>query len=265
LLEVFMLDGVSLDQLRTFIAVADEKSFSAAGRRLRRAQSVVSQTMANLEGQLGVKLFDRTARLPVLTHQGRALLSDARAVADDVDLLKARAKNLAGGLEPELSVAVDVMFPPAPLTAAVAAFQQEFPSTLLKFEVKSSAVVEPVFDGRCVLGLVSSCSRLPPNVAREPLLMVSAPTIVSRPSVLWTPSTVGRPPLAMIARADAGGQGRVAYLSRETVRWPAYRRKLSRIAGGDEASLNRSPVLASQSRGRGHDARTGPVSRSPFG
>jgi DNA-binding transcriptional LysR family regulator len=139
-----MLDGVSLDQLRTFIAVADEKSFSAAGRRLRRAQSVVSQTMANLEGQLGVKLFDRTARFPVLTDQGRALLSDARAVAGDVDVLKARAKNLAGGLEPELSVAVDVMFPPAPLTAAVAAFQQEFPSTLLNFEVESSAVVEPV-------------------------------------------------------------------------------------------------------------------------
>ena len=93
-----MLDGVSLDRLRTFIAVADEKSFSAAGRRLRRAQSVVSQTMANLEGQLGVKLFDRSAaRLPVLTDQGRALLSNARAVAGDVDVLKARAKNLAGG------------------------------------------------------------------------------------------------------------------------------------------------------------------------
>ncbi|TMH10005.1 MAG: LysR family transcriptional regulator, partial [Betaproteobacteria bacterium] len=44
-----MLDGVSLDQLRTFIAAADEGSFSAGGRRLRRAQSVVSQTLANLE------------------------------------------------------------------------------------------------------------------------------------------------------------------------------------------------------------------------
>ena len=60
-----MLDGVSLDQLRTFIAAADEGSFSAAGRRLRRAQSVVSQTMANLERQLGVKLFDRRGHLPL--------------------------------------------------------------------------------------------------------------------------------------------------------------------------------------------------------
>jgi DNA-binding transcriptional LysR family regulator len=178
-LEVFMLDGVSLDQLRTFIAVADEKSFSAAGRRLRRAQSVVSQTLANLEGQLGVKLFDRRARLPVLTDQGRALLANARAVAGDVDVLKARAKKMAGGLEPELSVAVDVMFPPALLTDAVAAFQQEFPSTLLNFDVESSAVVEPVLDGRCVVGLVGSWSRVSPNITHEPLLTVSVPTIVS--------------------------------------------------------------------------------------
>ena len=81
-----MLDGVSLDQLRTFLAVADEGSFSAAGRRLRRAQSVVSQSLANLEGQLGVKLFDRSGHLPVLTDQGRALLADARVVARDVEL-----------------------------------------------------------------------------------------------------------------------------------------------------------------------------------
>ena len=138
-----MFDGVSLDQLRTFIAAADEGSFSAAGRRLRRAQSVVSQTLANLEGQLGVKLFDRGARFPMLTDEGRALLASARAVAGDVDLFKARAKSLAGGLEPELSVAVDVVFPLAPFTAAVAAFQKEFPATLLRFDVESSAVMEP--------------------------------------------------------------------------------------------------------------------------
>src|ERR1700724_3690222 len=75
-----MLDAVSLDQLSTFIAAADEGSFSAAGRRLRRAQSVVSQTLANLEGQFGVKLFDRSARLPAL-HRGAAGRGSAGARA----------------------------------------------------------------------------------------------------------------------------------------------------------------------------------------
>jgi DNA-binding transcriptional LysR family regulator len=54
-----MIDGVTLDQLRTFVAAVEQGSFSAAGRKLRRSQSVVSQTLATLERRLGVKLFDR--------------------------------------------------------------------------------------------------------------------------------------------------------------------------------------------------------------
>src|SRR6267154_835281 len=137
----FMLDGISLDQLRIFIAAADEGSFSAAGRWLRRAQSVVSQTLANLEGQLGLKLFDRSARCPVLTDHGRALRGDARAVAGGVDLFKARAKSLAGGLDPELSVVVDVTFPGAIFLPAVAAFQEKFPAILLRLDAEGGDAV----------------------------------------------------------------------------------------------------------------------------
>jgi DNA-binding transcriptional LysR family regulator len=193
-----MLDGVSLDQLRTFIAAADEGSFSAAGRRLRRAQSVVSQTMANLEGQLGVKLFNRGGHLPVLTQQGRALLADARAVAGDIDLLKARAKSFAGGLEPELSVAVDVMFPDAVFTASVAAFQKQFPATLLRFDIESSAVIEPVLEGRCAVGVVGSWAQAPPQLTHEPLLTIRVTNVVSPKHPLATRR--GPIPLAVLAR-----------------------------------------------------------------
>jgi DNA-binding transcriptional LysR family regulator len=174
-----MLDGVSLDQLRTFIAAADEGSFSAAGRRLRRAQSVVSQTLANLEGQLGIKLFDRSGHLPVLTDHGRALLADARSIAGNVDLFKARAKSLAGGLEPELSVAVDVIFPNATFTNAVAAFQEVFPATLLKFDMESSGVIEPVLGGRCAVGIVGSWAQVPPRLTHEPVLKISVHRVVA--------------------------------------------------------------------------------------
>lgn len=192
-----MLDGVSLDQLRTFIAAADEGSFSAAGRRLRRAQSVVSQTLANLEGQLRVKLFDRSGHLPVLTDQGRALLADARAVAGDVDLLKARAKSMAGGLEPELSLAVDIMFPDVTLTDAVAAFQKEFPATLLRFDMESSAVIEPVLQGRCAIGIVGSWALTPPQLTHEPLMIVSAHNVVAAHHPLARHQ--GKIPLAKLA------------------------------------------------------------------
>ena len=68
-----------------------------------------SQTLANLEAQLGVKLFDRSSRAPVLTSQGVALLAEARAVVSRMDCFKARAKGLSEGLEPEPSIDVDVI------------------------------------------------------------------------------------------------------------------------------------------------------------
>src|SRR5882672_3213118 len=175
-----MLDGVSLDQLRTFIAAADEGSFSAGGRRLRRAQSVVSQTLANLEAQLGVKLFDRSSRSPVLTKQGVALLAEARAVVGGMDVFKARAKGLSEGLEPQLSVVMDVMFPLDRLTTAVAAFQEEFPAVPLRLYVEAlGAVLQPVIEGRCAFGVMGTLPTAPAELTREQLLSVGMAFVVS--------------------------------------------------------------------------------------
>ena len=175
-----MLDGVSLDQLRTFIAAADEGSFSAAGRRLRRAQSVVSHTLANLEGRLGVKLFDRSARLPLLTDQGRALLADARAVAGDIDLFKARAKGLAGGLEPELSLVADVMFPIAAVTRAMAAFRDRFSATALRLHVEGQGgIAKHVLERRSAFGIMALLSLVPPLFTCERLMTVRMAMVVS--------------------------------------------------------------------------------------
>lgn len=186
-----MLDAVTLDQLRTFIAAADEGSFSAAGRKLRRAQSVVSQTLANLEGQFGVKLFDRTRRRPVLTPQGQALLAHARTVAGDVDRLKAHAKHLAGGLEPELSIGVDVMFPMATLTAAVTAFHAAFPLTPLRLYAETlGAVMQTIIDGRCTIGLSGQLASAPPLFTAEPLLRVPCVHVTSPQHPL---ASYGRP------------------------------------------------------------------------
>jgi DNA-binding transcriptional LysR family regulator len=168
-----VLDGVSLDQLRAFIAAADEGSFSAAGRRLNRAQSVVSQTISNLEEQIGVTLFDRSSRSPRLTPQGIAVLAHARNVAAGVDALKAHAKGMAAGLEPELSVVVDVMFPMAALTDVAKAFLLQFPKTPLRLYVEAlGGTVQAVLDGRCGFGIVGSLPFIPPQLATERLTSV---------------------------------------------------------------------------------------------
>jgi len=175
-----MLDGISMDQLRTFIAAADEGSFSAAGRKLHRAQSVVSQTLANLEAQIEVQLFDRRGRYPQLTEPGKALLAEARAVASGMDGFKAKARTIAEGLEPELSVVVDVMYPMASLTVGVGLFRAAFPHTPLRLYVEAlGAVVQPVLDGVCRIGIIGTLPLAPEGFAAEKLLDVPMVTVVA--------------------------------------------------------------------------------------
>jgi DNA-binding transcriptional LysR family regulator len=175
-----MLDGITLDQLRTFIAAVDEGSFSAAGRKLRRAQSVVSQTLANLEAQLGVKLFDRSARYPKLTDEGRSLLVDARSVADNVDGFKARARAMREGLEPELAVAMDVMYPMQAVTRAAMYSRKTYPHTPLRLYVEAlGGVIRPVLDRSCSIGVIGSLPLVPDDLQSEPLLNVPFATVVS--------------------------------------------------------------------------------------
>jgi DNA-binding transcriptional LysR family regulator len=174
-----MLDGITLDQFRTFIAAVDEGSFSAAGRKLRRAQSVVSQTLANLESQLGVKLFDRSARYPTLTDEGRSLLVDARSVLDTIDGFKARAHAIREGLEPELSVAIDVMYPMEGLTRAARHSQATYPHTPLRLHVEAlGGVIQPVVERRCSIGVIGSLPIVPDELQSEPLCELSFVTVV---------------------------------------------------------------------------------------
>jgi DNA-binding transcriptional LysR family regulator len=176
-----MLDNVSLDQLRAFIAAVDEGSFSAAGRRLRRAQSAVSELIGNLEAQIGVQLFDRSGRYPVLTQAGVLLLADARSVVANVDRLKARAKGISGGLEAELSAVIDVLFPFEAIAEAARQFRDEFPRTPLRLYVEAlGAVYQPLLDGRCSLGIVGSLPIVQDSMTVERLIgvamiMVAAP------------------------------------------------------------------------------------------
>jgi DNA-binding transcriptional LysR family regulator len=133
-----------------------------------------------MEGQLGVTLFDRRARYPTLTEDGRALLENARAVADQMDGFKARAKTLREGLEPELSLSIDVMYPMSELIEAVAKFRDTFPHTPLRLFVEVlGAVIEPVLQGTCQIGIVGSLPALPETMHSELLLDVPLVTVVA--------------------------------------------------------------------------------------
>lgn len=145
----------TLDQLRVFLAVVESGGFAAAARSLRRATSVVSYTITNLEAQLGLRLFERGhARRPILTTAGRAMFADAKAVADGVDAMRAKARGIVQGLEPELHLAFDVMFPERRVVDALSAFAAEFPTVVLELEVEAlGAITRSVLDRRAGVGV----------------------------------------------------------------------------------------------------------------
>jgi len=167
-------EGLTLDQLRLFLAVLDSGGFSAASRSLRRAQSAVSYGIANLERQLGVTLFDRSARKPALTPAGEELAAEARAVCAQVDRLRAKAHGIAEGVEPRLAVAVDHVFPLPALVAALRAFSETFPTVSLTLHTEVlGAVAEQVASGACSVGIGAAVPRWPEGVERRPLARVT--------------------------------------------------------------------------------------------
>lgn len=145
----------SLDQLQVFLAVVDEGSFAAAARRMNRAVSAISYAISNLEAQLGLVLLDREgSRKPVLSEAGQAILADARLIAADLQALRARALGLHSGLEPEVSVALDVMIPLDRVAGLLSEFQEIHPTVTLRLHVEAlGGVAALLLDGQAQLGL----------------------------------------------------------------------------------------------------------------
>jgi DNA-binding transcriptional LysR family regulator len=174
-----MYDPVTLDQLRAFVSVVEEGSFSAAARKLKRVQSAVSTSMANLEAQLGIALWDRTTKIAKLTDQGHAVLAAARRVLAEVDSLRRLTSGMLGGLEASVSLCLDALFPLPALLDLCTLFARAFPDVVLRIDTQvMSAVSARVLSGEATLGVVSPLGLLP-GLEREALATIQMIPVVS--------------------------------------------------------------------------------------
>lgn len=174
-----MLDVLTLDQLRVFVSVAESGSFRAGAVRLSRVQSAVSHAIANLEAELGLTLFDRTGHRPVLTAEGRALLSNARDILLRVDALKARARGLGEGVELELSLTVDTLFPIDAVGAALAAMRAEYPTVSIRLAVEPlGGPMTSLIEKRSALAIVVGEDFRDPRIAFEAIASVDQVAVV---------------------------------------------------------------------------------------
>lgn len=177
------LGDPSLDQLRIFLAVAEEGSFGGAARSMGRAVSAISYGIAQLEAQLAVTLFEREgSRRPVLTAAGEGLLAEARGVADRVDALLAKTRSLHAGLESQLGLVIDVMLPGDVTARVLADFRNTFPTVALRLRVEGlGAVAECLIDENAQLAIGGPITAEDPLLERQvigsvELVPVAAPT-----------------------------------------------------------------------------------------
>jgi DNA-binding transcriptional LysR family regulator len=166
------MDALTFDQIRVFLSVVDQGSFPKAAKSLKRAQSAVTYAIRKLEAEIGVPLFDRSGYRSVLTPAGRVLLTRARRIAEEAEDFREQARGLASGLEAELAIVLDALYPMPPIFDALRAFNEQFPTVPPRLYVASlGAAAHLVTNGTCALGL------LPSNMAElTPLKFVPTTT-----------------------------------------------------------------------------------------
>ena len=132
---MYVLDTVTINQLRAFVAVCDQGTFSGAARKLRRAQSAISHAIKALEDAFDVELFERNTRKAQLTAAGRSLLPDARAVISRTEEMKSRAGAIAKAGAPQVSVAIDAYFARAHLIDCLRTLQAQFRTAVINLRI----------------------------------------------------------------------------------------------------------------------------------
>ncbi|GGK09337.1 LysR family transcriptional regulator [Pseudomonas matsuisoli] len=171
----------NLDQLEAFVAVHEQGSFSAAARRLGRVQSAVSQSVAMLEADLALLLFERSGgRTPKLTDAGRTLLAEARTVLLQCDRLQGRADGLQRGEEAVLRLAQDEAMPYQPVIASLEGLEQAYPN--VEVHLTSGAqgdVARKLLERRADLGLLFHHGDMPAALERRRLGTIEMVTVCS--------------------------------------------------------------------------------------
>jgi len=132
------LDGI--ENLRTFVAVADAGSLTSAARELGVAASVVTKRIDQLESRVRTPLFTRSTRRVVLTDMGLRYLSSARRVMHDYDEVLAEMSRSRQQIEGNIRIKVPTSMTVGHLAESLAEFQQQFPLVSLDVALIDRAV-----------------------------------------------------------------------------------------------------------------------------
>lgn len=181
---------LEIRQLKYFIAVAEERHFGRAAKRLHMAQPPLSHQIRQLEEQLGVQLLDRTTRRVDLTAAGEELLSRARQMVNAVETLQADVYQFGQGAAGVLRVGFSGSSTYGVMPPLVRRVKQALPgiSLALRGEMLTPAMEAGLQDGTLDAALLR-----PPVAAPEIdyRILGREPLVVALPS--FSPLAAGRP------------------------------------------------------------------------
>ena len=172
-----MLPGMTLEQLRVFVAVAERQHVTRAAEALRIAQSAASASIAALEGRHGAKLFHRVGRGIELTEAGALFLVEARAVLARAEAAELVLSELGGLRRGTLAVQASQTIASYWLPRHLVAFRRAHPGIDVRLAVgNTTQVAAAVHDGLAELGFVEGAVDDPAlesrAVARDQLVIV---------------------------------------------------------------------------------------------
>src|SRR4051812_26991066 len=130
---------MELRHLRVFRTLAEELHFGRTAARLHTAQSAISQTVKDLEAEVGAALFARTKRQVTLTAAGAALLTSARAALVEVERGCKNARRAADGQTGTLTLRYGMLASLTVLPRAVARFARAHPDVEVRVQPGGSA------------------------------------------------------------------------------------------------------------------------------
>lgn len=102
---------MTYDQILTLHEIIKHGSFKAASQAMHKSQPSLSMAIKKLEEEFSIKLFNRDQYRPVLTNQGREFYQKSLGLIDEFQKLETLAQEMGAGLESEIKICVDAIFP----------------------------------------------------------------------------------------------------------------------------------------------------------
>lgn len=167
----------TLEGMRTFVAVAEQASFTGGARRLGISTKLASKYVAQLEERLGAQLFHRTTRSVTLTDTGRAYLQRCVPVLDQIDEMEDVVQDRQSELAGPIRITAPTGFGSRELVEAIGPFQRAHPKVLVDMRLSDQhvAIVDEGIDLAIRFGALQDSTLVARKLLDMRLIAVASP------------------------------------------------------------------------------------------